>query len=103
MLTERQMKQPSFDNMTGTDLKEWRSRNSYTQEQLRISLGIKSRQTVINWEKSEDKLPRMLQLSLLALELFPDKVYRDGGIRSARSEYKFSRNRGNSLYLDLNS
>jgi len=54
--------------MHGNELKEWRKRNKYTQDALRIALGLGSRQTIITWEASEDRLPLMTQLALAALE-----------------------------------
>ena len=58
--------------MYGGSLKEWRKRNNYNQDTLMLELGIKSRQTISTWENSEDELPRMLKLALLALEHYPD-------------------------------
>lgn len=59
--------------MLGTDLPEWRSRNRFTQDTLRMALGVKSRQTIITWEKSTEPLPRLVELALLALERFPEE------------------------------
>ncbi|SFN38065.1 DNA-binding transcriptional regulator, XRE-family HTH domain [Bradyrhizobium sp. Rc3b] len=59
--------------MRGTELPEWRKRNSFTQDTLRIALGVKSRQTIITWEKQADPLPRLVELALLALENFPEE------------------------------
>jgi DNA-binding XRE family transcriptional regulator len=59
--------------MLGTELSEWRKRNGFTQDTLRIALGVKSRQTIITWEKSTAPLPRLLELALLALENFPEE------------------------------
>ena len=39
---------------------------------LRIALGVKSRQTIITWEKATEPLPRVVELALLALENFPE-------------------------------
>jgi DNA-binding XRE family transcriptional regulator len=64
--------------MLGTDLPEWRKRNRFTQDTLRLALGLGSRQTIITWEKSNDKLPRMVELALLALERLPDLRNVDG-------------------------
>jgi DNA-binding XRE family transcriptional regulator len=61
--------------MLGTDLPEWRKRNGdLTQNALRMALGVKSRQTIISWEKSEEQLPRMVELALLALERLPEAM-----------------------------
>jgi DNA-binding XRE family transcriptional regulator len=59
--------------MLGTELPEWRKRNSFTQDTLRIALGIRSRQTIITWEKSTQPLPKLVELALFALEHFPDQ------------------------------
>jgi DNA-binding XRE family transcriptional regulator len=59
--------------MLGTELPEWRHRNRFTQDTLRMALGVKSRQTIITWEKSTEPLPRLVELALLALERFPDE------------------------------
>jgi DNA-binding XRE family transcriptional regulator len=59
--------------MLGIELPEWRSRNRFTQDTLRMALGVKSRQTIITWEKSTEPLPRLVELALLALERFPDE------------------------------
>jgi DNA-binding XRE family transcriptional regulator len=59
--------------MLGTELPEWRKRNGFTQDTLRMALGVKSRQTIITWEKSPDPLPRLVQLALFALENFPEE------------------------------
>jgi DNA-binding XRE family transcriptional regulator len=59
--------------MLGTELRQWRATNCFTQDTLRIALGIRSRQTIITWEKSADPLPRLVQLALMALENFPEE------------------------------
>jgi len=59
--------------MLGTELPQWRAQNRFTQDTLRIALGIRSRQTIITWEKSTEPLPRLVQLALLALENFPEE------------------------------
>jgi DNA-binding XRE family transcriptional regulator len=59
--------------MLGTELADWRKRNGFTQDTLRIALGLRSRQTIITWEKSAQPLPRLVQLALFALENFPDQ------------------------------
>ena len=90
------MSETDFNHMTGADLKSWRRINRYSQEQLKITLDLGSRQTIVNWEKSTKKLPRMLCLALMALEHSTDKAYRDGGKRAQIAEYKFSRDRTTS-------
>ena len=57
--------------MLGTELPDWRKRNGFTQETLRMALGIKSRQTIITWEMSAEPLSRLVQLALFTLENHP--------------------------------
>jgi transcriptional regulator with XRE-family HTH domain len=78
--------------MIGTELPEWRKRNRFTQDSLRMALGIGSRQTIISWEKSTEPLSRMVELALLALEHFPEHrgAYGD---RYATSDYPVQRAR----------
>lgn len=59
-------------SMRGADLREWRRRHGYNQEHLMKELGIQSRQTISTWENSSKKLPRMLELALIALENVPE-------------------------------
>jgi DNA-binding XRE family transcriptional regulator len=59
--------------MLGTELPEWRCRNRFTQDTLRMALGVKSRQTIITWEKSTEPLPRLVELALMTLERFPEE------------------------------
>lgn len=59
--------------LTGGELKEWRRRNGYTQEMLRMALGLKSRQTVIAWEGSNEPISKTVELALLALEFLQEK------------------------------
>ena len=60
------------NTMRGTDLREWRKRHRYNQYDLMKELGIQSRQTISTWENSNNELPRMLELALIALENVPD-------------------------------
>jgi transcriptional regulator with XRE-family HTH domain len=63
----------------GTELPEWRKRNRFTQDSLRMALGLGSRQTIISWEQSTEPLSRMVQLAtLLALEHLPEHRGVDG-------------------------
>jgi DNA-binding XRE family transcriptional regulator len=59
--------------MRGIELPDWRRRNGFTQDTLRMALGVKSRQTIITWEKSADPLPRLVQLALFTLEKHPEE------------------------------
>jgi transcriptional regulator with XRE-family HTH domain len=60
--------------MTGFDgraLREWRSRNGYSQAELALELGV-SRQSIVNWEKAE-VIDRVVGLALVALERVPSE------------------------------
>jgi DNA-binding XRE family transcriptional regulator len=72
--------------MLGTDLPGWRRRNRFTQDTLRIALGVKSRQTIITWEKSDSPIPRTVELALLALEHLPEKCRTMDGHRYTAAE-----------------
>jgi DNA-binding XRE family transcriptional regulator len=72
--------------MLGTELPEWRKRNRFTQDTLRDALGVKSRQTIITWEKSAGSLPRTVELALLALEHLPEKCRTVDGHRYTAAE-----------------
>jgi DNA-binding XRE family transcriptional regulator len=69
--------------MTGADLTAWRKTNGYTQELLMKELEVKSRQTISSWEHS-DRIPRMVELALRALEYIPE--YRQIGGKKATSK-----------------
>lgn len=72
--------------MLGTELPHWRKCNRFTQDTLREALGVKSRQTIITWEKSEAPLPRTIELALLALEYLPEKCRKIDGHRFTAAE-----------------
>jgi DNA-binding XRE family transcriptional regulator len=72
--------------MLGTDLRDWRKRNRFTQDTLREALGVKSRQTIITWEKSTEPLPRTVELALLALEHLPEMARKIDGRRYQAAE-----------------
>ena len=57
--------------MNGADWSAWRRRLGYTQDALMRELGIRSRQTIITWEKA-DEVPRLAELALYAIENVPD-------------------------------
>lgn len=57
--------------MKGLELKEWRKNHGFTQEELMFQLGLKSRQTLNSREKSNEDLPRLWELALVALEKAP--------------------------------
>lgn len=58
--------------LNGPELRRRRNRLGYTQEAFMIELGVKSRQTLISWEKLDAELPRLVQLAVFALEELPD-------------------------------
>jgi transcriptional regulator with XRE-family HTH domain len=53
--------------MTGEELKAWRKGRKWTQADLMNELQVTARQTIIRWEQS-DALPRMVELSIIALD-----------------------------------
>jgi DNA-binding XRE family transcriptional regulator len=71
--------------MTGADWAEWRRRLNYTQETICLELGVRSRQTIISWEKA-NSVPRMAELALYALEHVPSarNIARDRAIAIKR-------------------
>lgn len=77
----------------GVDLKEWRKRHGYTQEAFMMALGIGSRQTVVNWEKSAEVLPRAIQLALWALEHIPEARHVNGKRVSAAARKRWKSRR----------
>lgn len=79
--------------MKGTELPAWRQRNRFTQDALRMALGIKSRQTIITWEKSSDRLSTLVELALMALEKLPEARTVDGARASGPAQYKEQRER----------
>lgn len=79
--------------MKGTELPGWRQRNRFTQDALRMALGVKSRQTIITWEKSPDRLSRLVELALMALEKLPEARTVDGARASGPAEYRKQRQR----------
>ena len=56
----------------GKELRQRRKRLGYSQETFISELGIKSRQTLITWEKSGAELPRIVHLAVMALEELPE-------------------------------
>ncbi|WP_157043138.1 hypothetical protein [Rhodopseudomonas palustris] len=63
--------EPTFlgsPGITGADLRAWRKRFGMTQDMLRLALQVGSRQTIIAWEKSTERLPRYVHLAMIGLE-----------------------------------
>ncbi len=58
--------------MKGPELRQRRERLGYTQRGFLKEIGVRSRQTLITWEKSDAKLPRLVELAVLALENLPE-------------------------------
>ena len=57
--------------MRGSDLKEWRKRNRFSQEKLRQELNLASRQTLNSWEHPEKEVPPLVERALYKLEQGP--------------------------------
>ena len=73
--------------MRGADLKAWRKHHGYSQSELQMELGVRSRQTISSWENSEEELSRLLQLALAALADLPEcrRVFAKRSKRPART------------------
>ncbi len=57
--------------MRGRDLREWRKRHGFTQEELRQKLKLASRLTLNSWEHPEKRVPPLVERALYKLELEP--------------------------------
>lgn len=53
--------------MLGSELRAWRKSIGWTQAELMRELDVSSRQTMSNWENG-GKLPRMVELAIIALD-----------------------------------
>ena len=62
--------------MRGRDLREWRKRNGFSQENLRQELKLASRQTLNSWEHLEKEVPPLVEHALCKLELEPNFGHR---------------------------
>jgi DNA-binding XRE family transcriptional regulator len=82
--------------MLGTDLKAWRASHDYTQEKLRLELGV-TRQTIVAWEQSRKPLARLVELALLALEHLPKESVKMTGKQAPSAVQQFERKRGRRL------
>ena len=78
--------------MKGADLNEWRRLRNLTQGELGLALDV-SRQTVAQWEKSFEPLPRMLRLALIGLENSAASVPPVAGKRASVTDYRLVRKR----------
>ena len=75
--------------MKGRDLREWRRRNGFSQEELKEELELGSRQTVSTWERPEREVPRLVQLALHALEFDPSCRLRAGKKTTAKERQDY--------------
>jgi transcriptional regulator with XRE-family HTH domain len=55
----------------GKDVKAWRHRTGYTQKELQLELGFKSRASVSSLENRVTRIDRSVELALAALEIAP--------------------------------
>jgi transcriptional regulator with XRE-family HTH domain len=63
--------------VTGADLKAWRESVGWTQGDLMVELEIRSRQTIGTWESAE-KIPRLVELAIVALDQIEASRKRSG-------------------------
>ncbi len=71
--------------MDGSDLKELRKRLGYSQQRLADELDVQ-RPTVSAWETSKERMSRILELAMRALEAGID--IKTTGSRASSAEYK---------------
>ena len=57
--------------MRGIDLKRWREGRGWKQIDLMTELDVKSRQTIVTWENSQE-IPRLVELAIIALDQVAD-------------------------------
>ncbi len=57
--------------MRGSDLREWRKRHGFSQEELRRKLKLASQLTLNSWEHPEKVVPPLVERALYKLELHP--------------------------------
>ena len=53
--------------MSGEELRAWRKCRGWNQADLMVELEISSRQTINTWESAE-RIPRIIELSIVALD-----------------------------------
>jgi DNA-binding transcriptional regulator YiaG len=75
---------------TGEDIKAWRRANAYDQDFLARELGV-TRQTVGNWERKKDGIPRYIEIALQALEKYPSDFTRYFGRHELATEERLER------------
>jgi transcriptional regulator with XRE-family HTH domain len=76
--------------VTGAELKAWRTRIGWTQAGLMIELEVASRQTISTWESAE-KIPRLVELAVIALDQVEASRKRSGFERQFTPESIASR------------
>ncbi len=79
--------------MNGAELRQRRKRLGYSQQTFCAELGVKSRQTLVTWEKSEAELPRLVYLAVKALEDLPECRRVSGKSAKASERKAFERMR----------
>jgi len=87
--------------MTGADLTAWRVRNGFSQKQLQIELGVKSRGTISAWENSSKPLTRTVELALAALEQLPELRNSTGKAETAQGRAEYQDRFGQKLNMPL--
>ena len=85
--------------MTGSELRRLRKRLGYTQQTFIQELDVRSRQTLVTWEKSET-VPRLVELAALALEHLPEHQRIHGKGATARERKAFEKNVSQSARRD---
>jgi DNA-binding XRE family transcriptional regulator len=81
--------------MKGSEWAAWRKRLGYDVKKLMLELEVGSRQTINNWEKA-DKVSRVLELALYAVENYPNcrQVFGEGISKTAGRQYFTERGEG---------
>jgi transcriptional regulator with XRE-family HTH domain len=64
--------------MVGADVKAWRARTGYSQKELQLELGLRSRTSISNLENQARPISRSVELALAALEIAPLLRLTDG-------------------------
>ena len=61
----------SLQPLSTTEFSALRKVIGFTQAQLAKQFGV-SRQTVINWERGETRIPKMAEIALIAIQKHPE-------------------------------
>jgi len=75
--------------MQGEELKAWREARGYTQKDFIDELDVKSRQTVSSWERPGHKIPRLVELAVIALEHVPNCNNKLGKKKSSKERREY--------------